>query len=64
MSRTLTDRFGAAPRPPAPPREERVRRIASIAHRLAEACEAEPAIPRPLAARAAALARELESFEA
>jgi hypothetical protein len=59
MNRTLTERFGAAPAPPRLPKEERLGRLAATARRFAEACAAEGAVPRPLAARAEALAAEL-----
>jgi hypothetical protein len=62
LSRRLAERFGPAAEPPAPPRAERVRRIGALARRLAAACRDEPAIPRPVASRAEALAVEIESL--
>ncbi|HEY6097781.1 MAG TPA: hypothetical protein VIW03_00030 [Anaeromyxobacter sp.] len=60
VNRKIAERFGPAPRPTPAPREERVRRVAAAARRLAEACRDESAIPRPVAERAEALAREIE----
>ncbi len=59
VNRLLTDRFGPAPAPPRPSRAERLGRLAAQARRLADACAAEAAIPRPVAERADALARDL-----
>jgi len=55
----VQERLGPPTPPPAPPREERLRRLAAAAHRLAEACRAEGALPRPLAQRAAQIAEEI-----
>ncbi len=62
MNRTLTEKFGPAPAPPRPSKEARLGRVAAGARRIAEACAAEGAVPRVLAARAAALAEELEAL--
>jgi hypothetical protein len=62
MNRKLTERFGPPPPTPRPPKGERLERIAAAARRLAEACEEEAAIPRPLARRAADLAGEIASL--
>ena len=60
VNRKIAERFGPAPGPTPAPREERVRRAAAMARRLAETCRGESAIPRPVADRAEALAREIE----
>jgi hypothetical protein len=62
LSRRLAERLGPEAEPEAPPRSERVRRIGSLARRLAEACRREGGIPRQIAARAEALAAEIESL--
>jgi hypothetical protein len=62
MNRKLAERFGPPARAPAPRRGERVARIGALAQRLAEACRDESAIPRPVAERAEALAREIGSL--
>ena len=62
MSRMLSDRFGAPPPVPRPAKGERLARLAALARRLADACAAEKGLPEPLAHRADALARELESL--
>jgi len=62
LSRRLAERFGPEPEPPPPPRPERVRRIGSLARRLAGACLREAGVPRQIAARAEALADEIESL--
>jgi hypothetical protein len=59
LARKLSERFGPPPKPAARPRAERVARLAEAARRLADACRDEAAIPRPIAERAAALAREM-----
>ncbi len=62
MTRALAERFGPEPRAPRPPKGERLARLAAAARRLAEACAADGAVPRAVAARAAALADELEGL--
>jgi len=62
MSRRLAEKLGPPPAPPAPRKAERLRALAAAARRLAEACRAEGAIPRPVAARAADLAEEIGSL--
>jgi hypothetical protein len=62
LDRTLSERFGPPPAAPRPGKAERLARLAAAAHRLSEACDAEGAVPRALAARAAALAEELEGL--
>jgi hypothetical protein len=59
VGRKLAEKFGPAPRPPSPTRAERVARLAAVARRLADGCADENAIPRPVAERAEALAREI-----
>jgi hypothetical protein len=59
MTRKLAERFGPAP-PAAPRKAERLERLAALARRLAIACGEEPAVPRPVADRAADLAGEIE----
>lgn len=59
VSRRIAERFGPAPRPAPPDEAERLERLAAVARHLAEACRAEEAVPRALAERAEALAREL-----
>jgi hypothetical protein len=64
MTRKLAERFGP-PAPPAAPRKaERLERLAALARRLAAACREDPAVPRPLAERAADLAGEMERLRA
>jgi hypothetical protein len=62
MTRTLAEKFGPEARSPRPPRGERLARLALAARRLAEACAAEGSVPRALAARAEALAEDLEGL--
>jgi hypothetical protein len=62
MNRALAEKFGPEPRAPRPPRGERLAKLAAAARRLAEACATEGAVPRAVAARAAALADELEGL--
>jgi hypothetical protein len=62
MTRALAEKFGPEPRAPRPPRGERLAKLAAAARRLAEACATEGAVPRAVAARAAALADELEGL--
>jgi hypothetical protein len=62
MSRKLAERFGPAPPPPAPRKAERLEKLAALARRLAAACEGDPAVPGPLARRAADLAGEIEGL--
>jgi hypothetical protein len=59
VSRRIAERFGPAPRPPRPDEPERLGRLAEAARHLAQACRAEEAVPRALADRAQALARDL-----
>jgi hypothetical protein len=59
MTRKLAERFGPAPAA-APRKAERLERLAALARRLAAACDEDPAVPRPLAERAADLAGEIE----
>ncbi len=59
VSRRLADRFGPVPRsPPAGGAEPRAR-LAAAARRLAEGCRAEEGVPKGVAERAEALARDL-----
>ncbi len=60
MSRTLAERFGPPPAPPAPRKMERLEKLAALARRLAAACADDPAVPEPVARRAADLLGELE----
>ena len=60
MNRKLTEKFGPPPPTPRPARADRLARLAAAARRLAEACEEEAAVPRPVARRAADLAGEIE----
>jgi hypothetical protein len=62
MTRALAEKFGAEPKPARPPRAERLARLAAAARRLAEACAAEGAVPKALAARAEAVADGLEAL--
>jgi hypothetical protein len=62
MNRRLSERFGPPPPAPAPRKAERISRLAALARRLAAACEDDPAVPAPLARRAADLARDLEEL--
>jgi len=62
LNRTLTEKYGPPPTPPRPPKEERLARLAAAARRLAEACQAEGAVPKALAGRADELADELEAL--
>jgi hypothetical protein len=62
MSRKLAERFGPPPAPPAPRKAERLEKLAALARRLAAACEDDPAVPDPLARRAADLAGEIEGL--
>jgi hypothetical protein len=59
LARKLSEKLGPPPTPTQPAPEERVARVAALAGRLAAACRAEAAIPRPLAERVEALAREI-----
>jgi hypothetical protein len=60
VSRKLTERFGAPPRPEPPAAEERHARLAATARRLAEACEADPDVPAAIRRHARDLAEALE----
>jgi len=62
LGRKLSERFGPPPAPPRPAPAERLARLSAAARRLAEACEEEDRVPRPLAERAAALARDLQTL--
>jgi hypothetical protein len=62
MNRTLTEKYGPPPAPPRPGKEERLGRLAAQARRLAEACAEEGGVPKPLAARAEALAEALTAL--
>jgi hypothetical protein len=62
LNKTLTERYGPPPAAPRPPKEERLARLAAAARRLADACEAEGAVPKALAGRADALAEALEAL--
>jgi hypothetical protein len=62
MNRRLSERFGPPPPAPVPRKAERLSRLAALARRLAAACEDDPAVPAPLARRAADLARDLEEL--
>jgi hypothetical protein len=62
MSRRLAEKLGPPPAAPAPPKADRLRALAALARRLAEACRAEGAVPRPVARRADDLAGELEAL--
>jgi hypothetical protein len=60
VSRKITERFGAPPRPEPPAAEERHARLAATARRLAEACEADPDVPAAIRRHARDLAAALE----
>jgi hypothetical protein len=62
LNRKLTEKFGPPAPTPGPARADRLARLAAASRRLAEACEGESAVPRPVARRAADLARELASL--
>jgi hypothetical protein len=62
LNRLLEERLGPPDGTAPPPRAERLRRIAALARRLSAACRDEPAVPRPVAARARSLADEIESL--
>lgn len=62
MARRLAEKLGPAPAPPAPRKGERLRALAALARRLADACRAEGAVPRPVARRAEDLAGELSAL--
>jgi hypothetical protein len=59
VTRTLAERFGPPPRPPAPDPDERIARIAAAAERLAVSCEGEREIPAALRRAARELADAL-----
>ncbi len=59
MTRRLAEKLGPPPPAPAPRKADRLRALAALARRLAEACRAEAAVPRPVAHRAEALAGEI-----
>ena len=58
LSRMLAEKLGPPPAPPAPRKADRLRALAALARRLAEACRADGAVPRPVARRADDLAGE------
>ncbi len=62
MARRLAEKLGPPPPAPAPPKADRLRALAALARRLAEACRAEGAIPRPVAQRAEDLAGEIAAL--
>lgn len=62
VARLLDERLGPAPAPPTPPKEDRLEKLAGAARRLAEACRADPSIPRPLARQAAELADAIRAL--
>jgi hypothetical protein len=62
LERALTERYGPPQTPPRPPKEERLARLAAAARRLSEACARDGAVPKALAARAEAVAEELEAL--
>ncbi len=62
LARQIAERFGPEEKPRPPPPAERLRRIAGAARRLASACAADRSVPREVAARAAAVADELEAL--
>lgn len=62
LNKLLTEKLGPPPAPRAPPKAERLERLAAAARRVAEACKAEAAVPRPVAQRADELAGELEGL--
>lgn len=62
LNRTLQERFGPPPAPPAPRKAERLARLAALARRLAAACDDEAAIPKSVASRAKDLAGEIEAL--
>jgi hypothetical protein len=59
MTRRLAEKLGPPPPPPAPAKADRLRALAALARRLAEACRADGAVPRPVARRAEDLAGEI-----
>ncbi len=59
ISRMLAEKVGPAPARPTPPKADRLRALSALARRLAEACKAESAIPRPVVRRAEDLAGEI-----
>jgi hypothetical protein len=59
MTRRLAEKLGPPPAPPAPAKADRLRALAALARRLAEACRADGAVPRPVARRAEDLAGEI-----
>ncbi len=62
MTRRLAEKLGPPPAAPVPRRTDRLRALAALARRLAEACRAEAAVPRPVARRAEDLAGEIEAL--
>ncbi len=62
MTRQLAERFGPPERSPPPRKAERLQRLAAAARRLAEACRAEPGVPRAVAQRAEDLAGEMAAL--
>ncbi len=62
VERRLAERFGPLPASPTPRKGERLEKLAAAARRLADACEGESAVPRPVAQRAADLAGEIDAL--
>jgi hypothetical protein len=64
LNRQLSERFGPPARPEPAGEEERLRKLAALARRLAGLCGADEAVPRAVAARAQALAEDLDEIAA
>ncbi len=62
IERRIAERFGPPTAVPPPRRAERLEKLAAAARRLADACEGESAVPRPVARRAADLAGEIDAL--
>jgi hypothetical protein len=62
LGRKLSERLGPPPAPQRPAPAERLARLSAAARRLAEACAGEDRVPRALADRASALARDLQTL--
>ena len=62
LNRQLSERYGPPDRRGAPGAEARLRGLASLARRLAAACATDEEVPRAVAARAKALAEDIEEL--